>query len=182
MTRLTKANVRGVVAVVALLAFADAVIADEIFSVNIWSTGRPGSRGGIWGDEGSEDPTDPNRDPDIDTVWLDPDEEAGLWETDEWDNYQQTPFTSSAAPMEITGSEGSLATIEVVQMRNSGTYSWNQVRDDSDAVSVPNATLLGSLIRGTEFDDANGGGDPFPARIVDVEVTNLPFESYDVVV
>ena len=183
MKRLTKASFRGMVALVALLAFAAAAAAQEMFSVNIWSTGRPGANGGIWGDEGSVDPADPDRDPDIDTLWLEPgDEEAGIWGTEEWDNYQQFPFTTSTAPMEITGSEGAVATIEVVHMRNPGTYMWDQVRDDADASSVPNATLLGSLVRGTEFDGPAGEGEPFPARIVDVEVTDLPFASYDVVV
>lgn len=183
MARLTIANVPGVIVLAALLAAVDAVAAQEMFSVNIWSTGRPGANGGIWGDEGSEDPTDPLRDPDIDTLWLEPgDEEAGVWETAEWENYRQFTFTTATAPMEIAGSEGSVATIEVVHMRNPGTYMWDQVRDDSDAVSVGNATLLGSLVRGTEFDGADGSGDPFPARIVEVEVRDLPFASYDVVV
>jgi hypothetical protein len=126
------------------------------------------------------------------TVWSDPDnlatltiengEEAGLWMTSEWTNVDfGNPFSSGEfGPVALTGTAGGTANFRVIDRRNSGPYSWNGVRDDSDSVSVGNATLLDGHLNGTEVD--GGGGNPFPTAISDIEITDISYSIYNVAV
>lgn len=152
----------------------------EMFSVNIWSPGKPPA------------PTVWSEPENMLTLTLEAEEEAGApgWETVGWENVtthvmregRPNPFAGTANPVTLTGSAGSSATFEIVNQRNMGPYLWNEVRDDSDAVHVGNATLLDGHSNSTEWDGADGGGSAFPFRVFDGVVTDIPFPAYDVVI
>jgi hypothetical protein len=82
----------------------------------------------------------------------------------------------------INGTSGSTATFEMFNRRNAASYNWNFLRDDSDVEDVGNATLLDGHVNSTEFDDADGGGNPFGFQISDFEIRDIPFASYDAVI
>lgn len=146
------------------------VTAQDVISVNFYSQGKPPPPT-VW-----DDPDN------LLTLTLEEDESAGVVETTGWINVDfGNPFSNNTfGPVELTGSGGSTATLNVLDRRNSGPWNWNGVRDDSDSVDVGNATLLDGHTNGTEVD--GGGGNPFPEAITDVEISNISFPSYDVIV
>jgi len=153
----------------ALLAVGGAAEA-SLISVNLYSRGKPPAPT-VW-----DDPAN------ITTLTLEDGESAGFWDTTAWQNVDfGNPFsTGLLGPVALSGTEGSTATLQVINRRNSGPWGWNEVRDDSDAVSIGNATLLDGHTNGTEVD--NNGANPFPTKITDIEVQDITFPAYDVIV
>jgi hypothetical protein len=146
------------------------VSAQDVISVNFYSRGKPPAPT-VW-----DDPDN------LLTLTLEEDEVAGVVETSGWINVDfGNPFSNNTfGPVDLTGSGGSTATLNVLDRRNSGPWNWNGVRDDSDSVSVGNATLLDGHTNGTEVD--GNGSNPFPEAITDVEISDISLSSYDVIV
>ena len=149
---------------VSLLASFNALQAQEMFSVNLWSIGK-GSPS-VWTDTPSN----------TQTLTLEPAEAAGLWETTNWQNINfGNAFSGSTGVTTINGSSGSSATFSMPQRRNSSPFYWNAVRNDGDSVHIGNATLLDAHAVGTE--------DPYDGTLTSIlQVTNIPFAVYDVVI
>ncbi len=133
-----------------------ALRAQEIISVNFW---RNGGGNHSWAP----------------VLTLQPDQAAGFgdWNTTGWQNYN-LPWapTSSQAPVTITGTEGSTATLTLNDTRNGGPYIWQP----------PRTTLLGDGNGNMMDGHANSTEDPGDgSNIFDIEVTNIPFEAFDLV-
>lgn len=160
----------------ASLLLAAAAGAQELYSVNLWSIGKPSAS--IWV---SPDPNYPTNQA---TLTIEPGETAGVWPTDVWDNIAVNTISTAT----INGSEGGTATLKVLQKRNQGPYNWTTLRDGSSAVTVDNqasmndgnATLLDGHLNGTETD---GGSAPLtPNRNIIIEVSGLTLPVYDVII
>ncbi len=155
----------GLASALTLIAFTGAANAQEMFSVNLWSTGKPSSPS-VWVDTPSNTAT----------LTLEPNEAAGLWETTNWQNISLgNPFNTSTSVTTINGSQGSSAIFSMPDRRNSSPYQWNAVRNDNDTVHIGNATLLDAHAVGTE--------DPYDnsAKAI-LQVSSIPFAVYDVVI
>lgn len=157
-------------AILLAVLLAEQASAQDVISVNLYSRGKP-PEPTVWNDPGN-----------LLTLTLEEDESAGVVETTGWINVDLgNPFSNNEfGPVELTGSGGATATLQILDRRNSGPWNWNGVRDDSDSVSVGNATLLDGHTNGTEVD--GNGNNPFPEAITDIEITDISFPSYDVIV
>jgi hypothetical protein len=109
-------------------------------------------------------------------------ESAGIWATTDWQNVNLGgPFGANGfGPVAIGNTVGDTATFLLRDRRNSGPWNWNAVRNDSDAVSIGNATLLDGHTNGTTVD--GGGANPWPSAITDFEIQDIPYALYDVAV
>ncbi len=153
-----------------LHAFTIPVSIAEQFNINIAGTGDPSVYFTTVGKA---------------SVELSPTQSAGApgWESTNWQNISADhPFTQSTPATTITSDSGSTATIQILQHRNFGAFHWSKLRDDNDTVDLPNAILIDGHSNSTEWDGWNDSGEPFPARTADLRLTNIPFESYDLIV
>jgi hypothetical protein len=172
-----KRNLVKPIALASLLLTA-ATDAQELYSANLWSIGKP-SAPSAW----------INTDPTIQatnraTLTIEPGETAGVWPTDVWNNIAVNTTTTAT----LNGSEGGTATFKVQTKRNQGPYNWATLRDNTSAVTVDNevymkdgnATLLDGHLNGTEYQ--NPTGPVYPAYHVGLEVTGLTMPVYDVII
>lgn len=137
-------------------ATAETLPADEIISVNFW---RQGGGAHDW---------EPG-------LTLTPEQTAGFgdWATTGWQNYE-LPWapTSPRTPVTLTGTDGSTATFVLKDTRNGGPYIWN----------TPRTTLLGDGNGNMMDGHANSTEDPGDgSNIFEIEVTEIPFEIFDLV-
>jgi len=133
--------------------------AAEILSVNFWRSGAGTINRSVW----------------MPLMTLTPGQSAGTgeWETTGWQNYE-LPWAPSQpqSPVSLTGSEGSTATFTLNDVRNGGPYIWNP----------PRTTLVGNANGNMMDGHANSTEDPGDgSNIFDIEFTDIPFETYDVV-
>jgi hypothetical protein len=133
--------------------------AAEIISVNFWRSGAGTIDRSVW----------------MPLMTLTPEESAGTgdWETTGWQNYE-LPWAPSQPqnPVSLTGTEGSTVTFVLKDTRNGGPYIWNP----------PRTTLVGNANANMMDGHANSTEDPGDgSNIFDIEITDIPFESYDVV-
>lgn len=133
--------------------------AAEIISLNFWSTGAGTIARSVWES----------------LLTLGPDQSAGFgdWETTAWQNYE-LPWNPSApqSAITLTGNEGSTATFVLKDVRNGGPYLWNPPR--TTLVGNANGNMMDGHANST-FDTGDG------SQIFDIEVTNIPFDSFDVI-
>jgi len=151
-------------AVLAVAGLANASVMD-IFSTNFYAYGKPGAS--YWDQESWRE-----------TVRIDPtdaDQSAGVWETTAWQN-------QGASSGALTSDQGATATFTLNNMRNASPHLWTTTRDIANDIDQANASMLDAHINGTEYDAANGTGALFPARIVDFTVSDIPYQTYDVIV
>lgn len=131
----------------------------EIISVNFWREG-----GGGLGKAGWEP-----------LITLSPTDSAGFgdWQTSGWQNYELPWAPNSPRPaVTLTGTEGSTATFTLNDCRNGGPYIWNP----------PRTTLLGNGNANLMDGHANSTNDPGDgSNIFDIIVTDIPFDTFDVV-
>ncbi len=161
------------------LLIASSAVAQELISVNLWSTGKPSSPS-IWVDDPEAVPM----------IQLDGATSAGIFPTTAWENFNLgNPFSFSTPATAISGTGGASATFEMLNRRNSSPYNWNppsifDVRLPFDVLpgNEGNAALLDSHVSSTEFDNANGTGNPFGYRIGDYEIRDIPFSEYSVAI
>lgn len=133
--------------------------AAEIFSVNFWRSGAGTTDRSVW----------------MPLMTLTPGQSAGTgeWVTTGWQNYE-LPWAPSQPqnPVTLTGTEGSTATLVLKDTRNGGPYIWNP----------PRTTLPGDANGNMMDGHANSTEDPGDgSNIFNIEVTNIPFETYDLV-
>lgn len=108
------------------------------------------------------------------TVTLEADQAAGYddWLTTGWINFL-VPWNPTAPyqdPMTITSNKGTETLFQFITCRNGGPYWWNQQR--STLLDDANGDLMDGHVNSTV--DAG--------ELFDMEVTNIPFEYYDVIV
>ncbi len=133
--------------------------AAEIISVNFWRTGAGSIDRSVW------EPL----------MTLTPEQSAGTgeWQTTGWQNYL-LPWapTQPQSPVTLTGTEGSSATLVLNDARNGGPYIWNP----------PRTTLPGNANGNMMDGHANSTEDPGDgSNIFDIVVSDIPFETYDVI-
>jgi len=114
---------------------------------------------------------------DYDTVTIDAGESAGLapWNTTVWDNVLVPggSLSSPLSPVSITSVNGVTATFTFNDVRNGGPRLWNTAH--SNLAGDANADLMDGGAAGTE--------DPYDeSNFFDVTISNLPYESNDVIV
>ena len=108
---------------------------------------------------------------------LTPEQEAGVgdWQTSGWENYNLPwSLTSPAASVTLTGTEGSTASFTLNDTRNGGPFAGNGALRTT-LVDDANGNLM----------DGHGNGTLDPgdrSRIFDFEVTDIPFETFDVII
>jgi hypothetical protein len=106
-----------------------------------------------------------------------PDQAAGFgdWNTTGWQNYNLPWSLSSPAPaLTLTGTEGSTATFVLKDTRNGGPYAGG---------GALRTTLVGDANGNMMDGHGNGTEDPGDRTLIfDFEVTNIPFETFDVVI
>ena len=106
---------------------------------------------------------------------LSPTDSAGFgdWQTSGWQNYELPWAPPSPRPaVTLTGTEGSTATFTLNDCRNGGPYIWNP----------PRTTLLGNGNANLMDGHANSTNDPGDgSNIFDIIVTDIPFDTFDVV-
>ncbi|MDA7888233.1 Ig-like domain-containing protein [Akkermansiaceae bacterium] len=131
----------------------------EIVSVNFWRQGGGALDKAAWQA----------------LMSLTPDQSAGTgdWQTTGWQNYE-LPWAPSQpqSARSLSGTEGSTVTFTLNDTRNGGPYIWNSAR--TTLLGDPNGNLMDGHANST--DDPGDG-----SNIFDMEVTDIPFESYDVV-
>ena len=106
---------------------------------------------------------------------LTPEQSAGTgdWETTGWQDYE-LPWapTQPLSPRSLDGTEGSTVTLTLKDTRNGGPYIWNP----------PRTTLVGTANGNMMDGHANSTEDPGDrSNIFDIEFTEIPFKTYDVV-
>ena len=153
-------------AMLALMLLAGTVQAqdEELFSVNFYAYGKGGAT--YWDQEAWRETVR------IDTTDLD--QSAGVWETVDWQNLGSTSGT-------LTSDNAATATFTINNKRNESPHHWTTTRDTANDLDQANASMLDAKIVGTEYDAANGTGSPFPAKVLDFTVTDIPFETYDLI-
>ncbi len=113
---------------------------------------------------------------DRDTVTLEADQAAGAdgWNTAGWENIV-VPWNPSSplAPETIKTPAGSSATFTFKDARNGGPYWWNVSR--STLLGDGNGDLMDGHVNST-WDPGDG------SKIFDMEVSDIPFDVYDVIV
>ena len=133
--------------------------AAEIISVNFWRTGAGSVDRSVW------EPL----------MTLAPDQSAGHgdWLTDGWQNYELPWAPNAPRPaVTLTGTEGSTATFILNDCRNGGPHIWNP----------PRTTLVGDANGNMMDGHANSTEDPGDgSNIFDIVVSDIPFDSFDVV-
>lgn len=137
--------------------FGGALQAGDIFSINFW---RGGGGSYDWASY----------------LTLEPNQAAGSgdWNTSGWQNYE-APWAPSSplAPVTLTSSEGATATLTLNDARNGGPYNWQP----------PRTTLVGDGNGSMMDGHANSTEDPGDgSNIFDIEVSEIPFAAYDVVI
>jgi len=99
----------------------------------------------------------------------------GDWNTTGWQNYNLPwALTSPASAVALTGTEDSTATFVLKDTRNGGPYAGEgSLRD----------TLVGNGNGNMMDGHGNGTEDPGDRTLIfDFEVTNIPFETFDVII
>ena len=109
-----------------------------------------------------------------DAVTLEAGESAGLgmFHVSGWQNYQ-VPWGmgSPAAPITLTSSVGSTATMRLNDVRNGGTYS----ESPHPLFAGGDGDLMNALCHGTE--------DPYDqSALFNMDASNIPYQSYDLIV
>jgi alpha-galactosidase len=141
------------------LATTTLLPAVEIISVNFWRSGAGSIDRSVW------EPL----------MTLSPTDSAGFgdWQTSGWQNYELPWAPASPRPaVTLTGTEGSTATFTLNDCRNGGPYIWNP----------PRTTLLGNGNANLMDGHANSTDDPGDgSNIFDIIVTDIPFDTFDVV-
>ena len=120
----------------------------------------------------------PNNNADWESVLaLGPNQAAGFgeWNATGWENYNLPWSLSSPAPPRIlTGTEGSNATFTLRDTRNGGPYGGN---------NSPRTTLIGDPNGNLMDGHGNGTEDPGDGTLIfDFEVSDIPFETFDVII
>ncbi|MDF1712935.1 MAG: sialate O-acetylesterase [Akkermansiaceae bacterium] len=131
----------------------------EMISVNFWRTGAGTVPRATWQP----------------LLTLNSNEAAGTgdWLTTGWQNYE-LPWAPSRPQnaVTLTGNEGSPATLVLNDVRNGGPYLWNP----------PRTTMVGDANANMMDGHANSTDDPGDgSNIFDIEVTDIPFETFDVI-
>ena len=133
--------------------------AGDIFSVNFYAFGRNG-----WVDFTDEERA---------SLTIEADEAAGVedWQTTDWENIV-VPWNPSAPqdPVTITSTAGATATFTLITARNGAPYHWAEVR--STLLDNANADLMDGHANATEDD----------GELFEMEVSDIPFADYDVIV
>lgn len=142
----------------------------EIFSVNIFGAGKPE----FWKDQAVKK-----------SVILQSSEIAGApgWEARRWVNLtDKDRYRWQIPPLPVMGTKGAQIEFEIINHRNFATFHWEKTRDDSDAVSVPNAKMLDGHSDSVESETDKNKAAPFPRRAGIMAFSKIPFETYDVAV
>ena len=109
-----------------------------------------------------------------DAVTLEAGESAGLgmFHVSGWQNYQiPWGLGSPAAPITLTSSVGSTATMRLNDVRNGGTYS----ESPHPLFAGGDGDLMNALCHGTE--------DPYDqSALFNMDASNIPYQSYDLIV
>jgi hypothetical protein len=165
----TQNRIKIVLTLIAVLGIAASfstplLAASDIFSVNFWAPGRI--------NQGPD--TEWNRADWLATIQLEEDEAAGLgdWNTTGWLNYR-VPWglTVPQEPITLTSTQGSTATFTFNDCRNGGPYHWTTLR--TTLLEDPNADMMDGHINST-LDGASNK--------LDMDVSDIPFDTYDVIV
>ncbi len=120
-----------------------------------------------------------------DLVILGEDQEAGApkWRMKNWENIISPDiFRTKLGPITVNGDRGSRVFFQLKNHRNFGAYHWEALRNDLDSVDIGNASLLDGHSNATEMGEADGSGDPFPAKAGLMEISGISFDRYDVVI
>ena len=130
-------------------------LADDVFSVNFYMKPWPWPEG------------------DVQHILLeDADQPAGFgdWLTDGWQD-MEIPWAPTAPqePVTITSKGGLTATYTLETARNGGAYFWPQIR--TTLIGDGNADLMDGHANGTEDED----------ELIELTVSDIPFNNYDVV-
>ncbi|MFT7302447.1 MAG: hypothetical protein ACI8UZ_001284 [Akkermansiaceae bacterium] len=141
------------------LATSALLPAAEIISINFWRPGAGSVDRSVW----------------MPLMTLTPEQSAGTgeWETTGWQNYE-LPWAPSQPQnaISLNGTEGSSATFTLKDVRNGGPYIWNP----------PRTTLLNTANGNMMDGHANSTEDPGDgSNIFDIEIIDIPFETYDVI-
>lgn len=133
--------------------------AAEIISINFWRSGAGSINRSVW----------------MPLMTLTPEQSAGTgeWETPGWQNYE-LPWAPSQPQNAIllNGTEGSSASFTLKDVRNGGPYIWNPPR--TTFLNTANGNMMDGHANSTE-DPGDG------SNIFDIEITDIPFETYDVI-
>jgi len=150
----------GVLLAMLLLGSAVAHAGSDVFSVNFYYKPWPWPEG------------------DTHNITLeDADQFAGVgdWLTNGWQDIE-IPWAPEGPqdPVSITSKEALTATFTLINARNGGSYSWDQVR--TTLLGDGNGDMMDGHANGTEDEDAGR------VAVIEMTVSDIPFNNYDVVI